>query len=275
MGYREHAHCVTPPDDTIVWRYMSFAQFVYLVVEKHLWFSRADLLDDPREGLLTDAELKELQLTDPEIAEHNRKALESGRRGTFLNCWTRAAESIAMWNLYANTPGSVAIKSTVGRLKRAIKSAEQNIHITEINYLDWGTAPWPNNLIGMCARKVYGFLHEREVRMIYWIPDLNQPTGSEVENLLQIANVTRESIRQCEASVQEVWKRIINSDFERICLVQAPRHFLIAADISELIEEVIVAPKNPDWTKLVSRIYEDYGASRIPIYRSELAYSKN
>lgn len=33
MGYEENPHVLTPPDDTPVWRYMSFVKFIDLLEE--------------------------------------------------------------------------------------------------------------------------------------------------------------------------------------------------------------------------------------------------
>jgi hypothetical protein len=60
MRYELHPNLMTPPDDTIVWRYMEFAKFVDLL-ENGLRFCRTDKLDDPREGRFTDAELEHLR----------------------------------------------------------------------------------------------------------------------------------------------------------------------------------------------------------------------
>jgi hypothetical protein len=42
-----------PPAETRVWRYMDFVKFVAMLEHGGLYFSRADLLDDPFEGTFT------------------------------------------------------------------------------------------------------------------------------------------------------------------------------------------------------------------------------
>jgi hypothetical protein len=44
MPYEKHPIYLTPPDDTVIWRYMDFARFVQLLDFRELWFARADTL---------------------------------------------------------------------------------------------------------------------------------------------------------------------------------------------------------------------------------------
>jgi hypothetical protein len=57
MPYEFHANLRTPPNDTVLWRYMDFAKFIQMIESKSLWFTRLDQLEDPLEGGHTDAEL--------------------------------------------------------------------------------------------------------------------------------------------------------------------------------------------------------------------------
>ena len=43
-----------PPIETKLWRYMDFAKFVSLLESRALFFVRADKLDDPFEGALSE-----------------------------------------------------------------------------------------------------------------------------------------------------------------------------------------------------------------------------
>jgi len=116
---------------------MNFVRFIFLLETSKLWFSRADLLDDPREGGLTKLELEQLRNSaSPETGEHNLRVFETLRRENFINSWTENGESMAMWELYAGSPGGVAIKSTIRKLKSAISSACERIHIGRVDYID-------------------------------------------------------------------------------------------------------------------------------------------
>ena len=274
MGYEEHPRCVTPPDDTVVWRYIDFVKLIDLLENSRLWFTRVDSLDDPREGGLTDLELKQLQCAPPEVAEHNRYVFESSRREIFVNCWTENYESMAMWDLYAQTPGSVAVKSTVGQLKRALAGADSKFHIARVEYLDWNTAPWPNNILVMSVRKVWSFIHEKEVRLITWLPASSMPAIQEARALTNLENAIREPLRACAPSDQQTWKRILNSARDDASLERALPGFPIKTEAAGLIEEVIVGPRGRKWKELVENILRRYDIDK-PVRQSELTYSQN
>jgi hypothetical protein len=55
MPYEVHPELETPPDDTILWRYLSFVKLVDLLERHRLWFARVDTFEDPLEGTHTDA----------------------------------------------------------------------------------------------------------------------------------------------------------------------------------------------------------------------------
>lgn len=91
---------------------------------------------------------------------------------TMVNCWYKSDhESEGMWGLYSK--GGVAIRTSVGALRRALNQGEEApvIHIGSIKYLDFSD---PNlkpsdcvtedgQMIGMIKRIAYA--HEKEVRM--------------------------------------------------------------------------------------------------------------
>jgi hypothetical protein len=173
VAYEGHPHCDTPPDNTVVWRYVSFARLMSLLETASLWLSRIDLLDDSREGRLTDSEQDQIREHQGEKTEEVVRNLERQRHTTFVNCWhENDRESMAMWDLYGREPGSVAIKSTIGRLKQALVGENRSISIGRIRYLDWTQGSWPNNVLGMAVRKTQGYKHQSEVRLITWAPDL-------------------------------------------------------------------------------------------------------
>src|ERR1035441_7707637 len=63
MPFESHPELITPPDDTVLWRYMDFARFVHLIDSQTLRFPRTDQFEDPLEGTYTDAELGRVHTT--------------------------------------------------------------------------------------------------------------------------------------------------------------------------------------------------------------------
>jgi hypothetical protein len=50
LAHQQVASMARPPLDRTLWRYMSLPKFLWLLQNKKLWFSRADLLSDPCES---------------------------------------------------------------------------------------------------------------------------------------------------------------------------------------------------------------------------------
>jgi hypothetical protein len=139
----DHPVFQQPSDpDVKIWHYMDFANYVALLEEGALWFSRADKLSesfgdrlgDPFEGTISRGTLEvlreqynliEFEGQEPMSREHIEKVVEfhigstkEMRQWTYLNSWhMNERESAAMWRLYARTNEAVAIRSTYARLR--------------------------------------------------------------------------------------------------------------------------------------------------------------
>ena len=101
MAYEAHASCDTPTDLTVIWRYMDALKFMSMLENRSLWFSRADLVDDPREGEFTHAERHHLKGLGDTDAERLISLFQETRRQSFVSCWHASGiESMAMWKLY-------------------------------------------------------------------------------------------------------------------------------------------------------------------------------
>jgi len=168
MPYEFHPDLTTPPNRTVLWRYMDFAKFVQMIESRTLWFARIDQFEDPLEGTHTDAELAGLR---KHLKKTHAQALinvfRSGRSELYVNCWrSGSTESLAMWDLYGNGSGIVAVKSTVGRLREAAATYERPVYISKVKYVDWNDAPGLDNVLVACSRKDVSYQHEYEVRAI-------------------------------------------------------------------------------------------------------------
>lgn len=168
MPYEFHLDLRTPPNHTVLWRYMDFAKFVQMLESRALWFTRLDQLEDPLEGSHTDAELAGIRKkVDKNRASQLIRLFRAARRAVFVNCWrSGSTESLAMWDLYGKGSGIVAVKSTVGRLKRAVASLEESVFISKARYFDWNYAPGLDNVLVACSRKDLSYQHESEVRAL-------------------------------------------------------------------------------------------------------------
>jgi hypothetical protein len=168
MPYEFHPDLRTPPNSTVLWRYIDFAKFVAMIESRSLWFARVDLLEDPLEGSHTDAELTWIRKKNKKMhASQLIGIFRQARKEVFVNCWrSGSAESLAMWDLYGKGSGIVAVKSTVGLLKNAISAYEKSVFISKVRYFDWNDAPGIDNVLVACSRKDLSYEHESEVRAL-------------------------------------------------------------------------------------------------------------
>jgi hypothetical protein len=147
---------------------MDLARFIEMLESRTLWFVRTDQLEDPLEGAHTDAEVASIRKN---LVKSRAKALidifRSARSGLYVNCWrSGSAESLAMWDLYGEGSGIVAIKSTVGHIREAAAAYEEPVYISKVKYIDWNEAPGLDNVLVACSRKDLSYQHESEVRLI-------------------------------------------------------------------------------------------------------------
>ena len=160
--YKEHSAFDPPPQDCILWRYMDFTKYISLLDRQALFFARADTLDDPFEGSVTEA--------TPRLPGEHTGGLVALRRAMrsniFVNCWHESDdESAAMWKLYAREAG-IAVRTTFSDLVKGIQT-EQRIYIGRVNYIDYVMDPMPTgNAFTPFLHKRKSFEHEREVRAV-------------------------------------------------------------------------------------------------------------
>jgi len=248
-----------PGEDMTIWRYLDFTKFVALLDSKALFFARVSTLDDPFEGSFPPAQSVKERLMGAfplgSLPDNVSIEVESGvediwrimRYWAMVNCWHASThESAAMWRLYAPTTAAVAIRSTVRRLRSAIGSApappagfggSDRVHIGMIEYLDFATQRIPDgSFAAQFFRKRRSFEHERELRALV----LQFPRAAD--------------------------------DPRRVDYARRPTDtgLSIPADLSQLVEQVLVAPQAPGWyAELVARVAVKYGLQVVPT-QSEL-----
>jgi hypothetical protein len=238
-----HPVFVSPADkDVQIWRYMDFTKYVAMLQDRALFFSRADQFDDPFEGASTAANLtaRGEWYSGPEWEDEKaRAALESlpkifegSRKWTYVNCWhANEVESAAMWRLYARSNEAIAIQSTFRKLKEQLP---EHTELGLVQYIDYDKDFIPdNNLFYRFMRKRKSFSHEREVRAIRQEPISDENTVKANEPNPELG-------------------------------------LLVAMNLTQLIERVVVAPTAPPWFgNLVEAVTRRYDF-RSPIVKSSL-----
>lgn len=181
--FKEHKIFDTPPDNQVIWRYMSFTRFVSLLQKQALWFAVPSKLgDDPWEGVYPEKNRNKEQLTDlmkTSIPETESGALKNVVDGLYAiannkalrdifaaSCWCMSEiESYVLWKCYANLKSGIAIKSSIGSLKKSFDQCTEDVFIGRIKYIDYKEAIVNfGNLFEIIVNKRKNFEQEMEVR---------------------------------------------------------------------------------------------------------------
>lgn len=145
--------------EQLLWRYMSFSQFMCIVEFKAIWFSKLDNFTDKSEGefnlddmvaimlgntpylILKNQFSKDKHRLLPEEFKHIfYNIYEDAKKNTFVNCWNcDDTDSELMWSKYtSNNPNSVAIVTKYEMLVDAFAYCKENFffEIRKINYVN-------------------------------------------------------------------------------------------------------------------------------------------
>ena len=164
----------TPPDDSVIWRYMDLERFLALLTSEALHLCRIDCFRDPWEGSWPQSVIDGARKNWQEgSADQFMRMSDETRKRLFVSCWHESAnESAALWDLYTNRSG-VAIQSSVGSLRRSISDL-RDYFVGRVRYVDFDKEPTPElNVLVPPFLKRKSFEHEKELRVLYWQADAN------------------------------------------------------------------------------------------------------
>jgi len=268
----------TPPDDRVLWRYLSFFSFVELVHMKKLRFHRADKFKDPLEGTFTERELAERQAKGG--LSNLEKLSMLMRQFAFVSCWREGEEeSMAMWDLYNRGEGTVAIKSTVGRLKEVLRSRKEMSCVGSVNYIHRPTYAEAEVGQTIVFRKDLSYSFENEVRAVILDPNewgyhrglsmAGEPAAARLEEEIRQLYQRIESVTPAELETPEV-TRIMGELFSSSAVeeffsssaLNAGLHTGIEIgdlDLMRLITEVIVGPAEEPMQSRSKALVESVG----------------
>jgi hypothetical protein len=162
------------PTKERVWRYMSFGRFVWLLQNKELWLSRADLLGDAWEISLAGDQLKHLIATAPvhhlssdkpyePTLKRAKRITNLWRRTTFVNCWSASEhESHALWRIYCRSLEGVALQTTIAKLCESVN----DLQVYRVTYGIPGATKRTPTIEDLVTKKRPMFAYEREVRIV-------------------------------------------------------------------------------------------------------------
>lgn len=265
-------------DDVILWRYMSLEKFIHLIDSRTLFLSPISYFknSDPLEGhlpkkfhmemkntlqyirnsLTSDYKdipsemkyrIKELNATsDLRVELMNEKT--RGRQS--ICCWYESTfESEAMWKLYGDNGKSIAIKTTVGALKKSIESEENDklVFLSRIKYLDFDDINLKaedllenNDIIARILLKRKEYEHEKEVRL-YHKPD------------------EHDLLNPHHAILSDYWEKYVI------------KPYFVNVNVNEMIHDVVISPfVSEPYESSVKAICSKYELNNCKIYKSAL-----
>lgn len=180
--FREHSKLALPPDETVIWRYQTFTEFLAMLTEGALFFCRLDQLQDQWEGVYPKGmldwwanNLDEDASLPGQPSDLRSLLVERVIPSHFVNSWYISEfESDAMWRLYSQKSEGIAVRSTIGKLKQAFQQGPEEIHIGKVKYIDYNqwTPPATHGEhrewfpIEPFFWKRLGFQHENELRAL-------------------------------------------------------------------------------------------------------------
>lgn len=169
---KQHLHYTIPNNiDAPLWRYLDIKKLESLLRGNALYFRRGDRFADNHEGSYSDPAIADRPRFFEGAAAH---FLEEGlpemhqawAKCTYINCWfVGEHESLAMWRLY----GKVAIKSSIARLKEAIRS-DKEFCLGLVNYINYEQDMMSQaNAFSPFFHKQKAYEHEREFRILTFL----------------------------------------------------------------------------------------------------------
>lgn len=91
--------------------------------------------------------------------------MQQVRQHFYVSCWHFSkCESNAMWQLYSHVHKGVAVRTTLGRLKRSIRGFGGRIYVGRIDYSE--TAANYDSMLGRLFLKRKAFAYEKEFRAV-------------------------------------------------------------------------------------------------------------
>lgn len=132
-------------DDTKLWRYMDLAKFASLLHTKALWLARSDTFRDQGEGQFPPEMKEAIERAYEEFESAAESPIQNADdfrdflcKNAYVSCWHKNAnENMVMWEIYGRDSNSLAVQTTVGKIKSNISNAKmfaRDFYLKEVNY---------------------------------------------------------------------------------------------------------------------------------------------
>lgn len=269
MVYADSFDGLVPGDSIDVWRYIDYSKLMWIISQGQLHFHRGDCFNDPFEGTVPaivdeyrQAAYDEEDEFPENMSEIHSEVTKQMRQHTFLNCWhLNDRESAGMWEIYSESNKSIAIKSTVGNLKKAIEDTDLRILMGKVSYLDFHSTnreverklrefsnqipDSASNVAEPFLLKRESFVHESEFRLIHIDPPLlREEDYKAVPYNIEVNGVEQKvPLEVFDGVNQGFFNGIVGKNIEGKN---------VNVNVDELIDEIRISPNAPSWfTKAV------------------------
>lgn len=243
--YYKHPDLLLFDDASVIWRYMELQRFQSMLEENSIFFSRADKQTDELEGEYPEGMLAELERRfgdgipsdDGNIYTFREWHTQKEIRSRLISCWSvGATESRRMWTEYTHSKESIAVCSTIGRLKNCFHDRiEPVVWIGKVRY-------------GKKENRLPNSIFKWNVN--FWL----YPFFAK-----------RDSYRW-ESEVRAIVNLALRKQAQ---LAHSQNGCYVKADLQILIDSVYVHPQSPE--RLIGQVrakLANYGFGNVEIYQS-------
>ena len=232
-----------------IWRYFTLPKFLATLTSKSLWFSRATEFQDDHFEAFCNPQVSEFgpdaerwQQAKEWLSKGTAEAFRSAPQRLYINCWyVGDCETSLMWGRYASQDDGIAIRSDDVRLKAQLLE---------------GGVPQEDFDCGTVTYVRQADFNKTMLR------DFRGPVPA---GRRMIAEVLRVGFFKRDLySLENEWRAIIYQD------PRPERGLDVKVDLNALIEEIVVAPRAPDFLMEALKILLKGFQVNAPIRRSDL-----
>ena len=168
MPYSDHLELPpAPAGDAVIWRYLPLAEFLNLLNEQTLHFTRIDRLSDSFPDVEKQVTLNAFAGISAESTRRSLSLMKNVQSAVFTNSWyENDSDAHRCWEIHGDNR-EVAIRTTVGTLKKSLFSSSPKIYLSSVQYIDFASVPMPTgNLFLSALYKPHELWEQKEIRML-------------------------------------------------------------------------------------------------------------
>lgn len=322
MILEDKTYIETPPDDTPLMHYLNLYQLLSILNSNSLYFSTVVLYEDVAESTLTKPSYNnvysftllednspvrkdEHYLSRQQYFRHPGLIIDGqwhkdtfahlidcfSRHFMFTHCWTMAeSENILMWDRYRHHGSTLAIRTTVGRMKNAFAQEACQLHIGKIKYKDYETEHItgfeeysqknlsdPNTIEELFYQPVFHkqkiFESENEVRIVIDYKYITQYLLVKNTYLTDIPFYDNNNWGRDEGRLpqtRDTSRKYFRVKSDHVC--EIPHIYDVKANIDELMEHIILSPYAASYeVESIQGMMHQYGLNPNKVSRSSIA----